>query len=161
MPTPSAPATGVGFHTRFHPVVLSGAVSFAATVVAIVILIIERNDLAAGPARQLALAGAAVALGGFVPPVVRWRRSNFAVHADGLHLLTGFLRVHRALFPHDTVQTVEVHSTMVGRALDYGTVRIIGTDGAYEELPRVARAEAFRDAALAAGSSSRRRRTTR
>jgi uncharacterized membrane protein YdbT with pleckstrin-like domain len=150
-----------GFQTRFHPVVLSGAMWFAATVAGIVTLIIVRNDLPAAPARQLALAGIVVAVLGFVPPIVRWRRSELAVTGEGLRVRTGLFRVHTTLLPHDRVEAVEARATVVGRLLDYGTVRIVGADGTYEELPRVARAAAFRDAALAAAPGSRRRRTPR
>jgi uncharacterized membrane protein YdbT with pleckstrin-like domain len=150
-----------GFQTRFHPVVLSGAIWFAISVAGVVALIIARNDLAAGPTRQLVAAGVLVALLGFVAPIVRWRRSELAVTSEGLRLRTGFLRTHTTLLPHDRVEAVEARATVVGRLLDYGTVRIVGSDGTYEELPRVARAAAFRDAALAASPGSRRRRAPR
>jgi len=149
------------FRTRFHPIVLSGAVTFALTVAGIVALIIVRNDLPAEPARQLALAGLVVALGGFVAPVVRWRRSELAVTGQGLRIRTGFLRAHTTVLPHEAVADVEARPTLLGRLLDYGTVRIVAADGTYEEVPRVARAEAFRDAVRAAAPGSRRRRPSR
>jgi uncharacterized membrane protein YdbT with pleckstrin-like domain len=150
-----------GFQTRFHPVVLSGAFWFAATVAGIVTLIIVRNDLAADPTRQLVLAGGVVALLGFVGPIVRWRRSELAVTGEGLRVRTGLIRTHTTVLPHDRIASVEARPTVVGRLLDYGTIRIVGADGTYEELPRVARAIAFRDAALAASPGSRRRRAPR
>lgn len=153
--------SGSGFRTRLHPVVLSGAVWFAISVAGVVTLIIVRNDLAAGPTRQLVLAGAAIAALGFVAPIVRWRRSELAVTAEGVRVRTGFLRVHETVLAHEAVDAVETSSTLVGRLLDYGTVRIVGADGTWEELPRVARAAAFRDAARAASPGSRRRRSSR
>ena len=58
------------------------------------------------------------------------------------------------------VEAIGVHQPLTGRLLGYGTLRLVGTGGTLEVFPRVARAEAVREAVLAQfseGSEARRR----
>jgi len=109
------------FRTRLHPVVFTGAVGFAAFVIGVAALVVVRNPLAPGTARTLLLGGLAVAAGGFVMPVLRWRRTEFAVTPRRLLATVGLLPARVVELRHGEA-AVEVEQTLGGRLLGYGTV---------------------------------------
>ena len=73
------PGERVVFRTRFHPVMFSGTVFFAACVAGIAALIVHRNELAPETVRILWLAAALTSVLACVSPYFRWRTSEFAV----------------------------------------------------------------------------------
>src|SRR5437660_2241638 len=102
------PEETVVFRTRLHPVVFAGTAFFAACVIAVVVLIVTRNDLPAESVRLLSLAGVAVALGSFVTPVLRWRTSEFAVTTSRVLVKIGLLSVHTLELMLPKVETIGV-----------------------------------------------------
>jgi len=46
------------------------------------------------------------------------------------------------------VEAIGVEQPLTGRLLGYGTLRLVGTSGTVEIFPRVARAEAVREAVV-------------
>lgn len=134
--------------TRLHPMVFSGAVTFAASVLAIVALIIHRNDLPPATVRQMWLVGAGLALLGFVGPFLRWRAAEFVVTPRRFVIRGGLFTVHTLDIPLARLQSIEVVGRrLAGRLLGYGTLRIVGPRGT-ETFVRVARPEVLRDAVL-------------
>jgi membrane protein YdbS with pleckstrin-like domain len=130
---------------RFHPMVFSGAVTFALSVIGIVALIVHRNDLPPATVRQLWLVGVALALLGFVTPYLRWRAAEFVVTSRRLVIRTGWRAAHAFDVPLARLEGLDVASPFVGRRLGYGTVRIASPRGV-ETFQRVADPEALRDA---------------
>jgi len=131
------------FRTRLHPVVFTGAVGFAAFVIGVAALVVVRNPLAPGTARTLVWGALAVAAGGFVMPVLRWRRTEFAVTPRRLLVTVGPLPARLVELRHG--EAVDVEQTLGGRLLGYGTV-VLG-DVAFH---RVARALVLQAAVLRA-----------
>ena len=131
----------VVFRTRLHPVVFSGAVGFAVFVLGVAALIVMRNPLTPATIRTLVWAAIGFAASGFVMPVLRWRRTAFAVTPRRFLVTVGVLPARMVEIRHgDTA--VDVEQTLGGRLLGYGTV-VIGDLA----IHRVARAVALREAA--------------
>src|SRR5215472_15165322 len=132
------PGESVVFRTRLHPVTFAGTAFFAACVIGIVVLVVNRNDLPADTVRLLWLAGIAIALGSFVTPVLRWYTSEFAVTNSRVLVKVGLVRAHTLELMLPKV-AIDVDPSIAGKLLGYGTLRIVGTDGTNEEFARVAR----------------------
>ena len=147
-----APGEEVVFRTRLHPVVFAGTAFFAVCVIGIAALIVARNELASGDVRLLWLAALAIAALSFVGPVLRWRRAEFAVTTRRVLVRVGLLRPHTVDVALPKPDAIAVEQPLLGRVLDYGTVRI-GRAGALDEFARVAHPDAFRAAVI--GQSSR------
>jgi membrane protein YdbS with pleckstrin-like domain len=140
-----APSEAVVFRTRLHPVVFGSPTLFAAFVIGVVVLVIARNELAAETVRLLWLAAAVIVAVSFVPPVLRWRSSEFAVTNRRVLARVGLLSPRIVEVPL-TRTAVGVVQGPWGRLLGYGTVRLAGKDGAVEVFARVARPAALREA---------------
>jgi uncharacterized membrane protein YdbT with pleckstrin-like domain len=138
----------VVFRTRLHPVILSGTVVFAAFVLLATTLIIRHNDLPPETDRRIALVGALIAAASLVPPLLRWRTSQFAVTNRRLLVKVGLLSVHTLEVLTSKVESIGVDQTMAGRLLDYGTLRVTGMGGSAEAFPLVAAPLALRDAVV-------------
>ncbi len=136
-----APDEGVLFQTRLHPMVFSGAASFAAFVFGVVMLVILRNDLPPGTVRTMLWVGAATAGMAFVAPALRWWHSGFAVTSRRVLVTGGLLWTTAIEVPHGD-GAVEVDQTLGGRLLGYGTLYL-----GRMPFPRVARAVTLCDEA--------------
>lgn len=138
---------GLVHRARFHPMVFSGAVTFALSVIGIVALIVHRNDLPPATVRQMWLVGVALALGGFVLPYLRWRVAEMVVTSRRLLVRPGLRSTRAFEVPLARLDAFDVGVPLVGRLLGYGTVRIAGPHGV-DTFQRVARPEALREAVL-------------
>lgn len=142
------PEERIIFRTRLHPVIFGSALSFAACVLGVVLLVVVRNDLPSETVRLLWLAGAAIAAASLVPPYVRWRTSEFAVTDRRVLVKTGLFSVHSLEVLLPKVEAIAVEQRFPGRLLGFGALRISGTGGTVEEFERVAHPDALRDAVV-------------
>ena len=152
------PGERVVFRTRFHPVMFSGTVFFAACVAGIAALIVHRNELAPETVRILWLAAALTSVLACVSTYFRWRTSEFAVTTRRVLVKVGLISVHTVELLLRKVEAIGVDQPLTGRLLGYGTLRLVGTGGRVEVFPRVARADAVREAVIAqfsGGSAAR------
>jgi membrane protein YdbS with pleckstrin-like domain len=145
-----APDEEVVARTRLHPVVFAGAAWFAAFVAGVTTLIVVRNALPREVVAQLWLAAAAAVAAGFVPPLLRRRSSEFAVTTQRLLVRLGVLPRTLEL-PLSEVERAEVHQTLGGRLLGYGTLHVAGRGDRLESFPRLAEPERLRQAMLRRG----------
>jgi uncharacterized membrane protein YdbT with pleckstrin-like domain len=78
---------------------------------------------------------------------IRWT-TEIAVTDKRIIYKRGFIRRHTVEMNMDKVATVDVDQSILGRLLDYGSIRIVGTGGAtgIERLDRVARPLSLRTA---------------
>jgi uncharacterized membrane protein YdbT with pleckstrin-like domain len=141
-----APDETVVLRTRLHPVVFGNAATFALFTVAVVVLIIARNDLAARTIGLLWLGAAGLVVVSSVPPVLRWRASAFAVTNRRVLAQVGIFSPRVIEAPLGRGGGVRIEQNMWGRLFDYATLALVGPDGAVESFPQVARAAALRDA---------------
>ena len=142
------PGERVVFRTRFHPVMFAGTVFFALCVVGVAALIVHRNALAPETVRLLWLGALLTIILSFVSPYLRWRTSEFAVTTRRVLVKVGLVSIHTVELLLPKVEVVGVDHPLTGRLLGYGTLRLVGTDGTVEIFPRVARAEAVREAVV-------------
>ncbi len=140
-----APDEAVVLRTRLHPVVFGNAVSFALFAVAVVVLIVTRNDLTARTIGLLWLGAAGIVAVSFVPPVLRWRAAAFAVTNRRVLAQVGIFSPRVIEAPLGRGAGVRLEQNMWGRLFDYATLALVGPDGAVESFPQVARAAALRD----------------
>lgn len=156
-----APDERVVYRTRYHPILFGGAVWFGVVVLAIVALIVHRNDLPVETVRLMWLVGVVVAASGFVTPFVRWRTSEFAVTTARVIAKTGLLSLHTVELLLSEVEAIAVDQSLAGRLLGYGTLRVVGTGGTDESFARVANPEALRATVLQQVPRGGRRRADR
>jgi uncharacterized membrane protein YdbT with pleckstrin-like domain len=142
------PGERVVFRTRFHPVMFSGTIFFAACVAGIAALIVHRNALAPETVRMLWVAALLTIVAAFVSPYLRWRTSEFAVTTRRVLVKVGLVSVHTVELLLPKVEAIGVDQPLTGRLLGYGTLRLVGTGGTVEVFPRVARAEGVREAVV-------------
>ncbi len=78
---------------------------------------------------------------------IRWT-TEIAVTDKRVIYKRGFIRRHTVEMNMDKVATVDVDQSILGRLLDYGSIRIVGTGGApgIEHLDRVAQPLSLRTA---------------
>src|SRR5207244_10666632 len=143
-----APGEQVVFRTRLHPVIFAGTAAFAAFVLAVVGLIVSRNELTARTVALLWLAGVIIAIGSLLPLYVRWQTSEFAVTDRRVLVKVGLLSVHTLELLLPKVEAIGVDQTIGGRLLGHGTLRIAGPGAPGETLGRVAQPQALRDAVV-------------
>jgi uncharacterized membrane protein YdbT with pleckstrin-like domain len=148
------PGESVVFRTRLHPVTFAGTAFFAACVIGIVVLVVNRNDLPADTVRLLWLSGIVIAVGSFVTPVLRWRGSEFAVTTTRVLVKVGLLSVHTLELTLPKIEVIGVDQPIAGRLLGYGTLRIVGPGGTVEEFARVANPDGLRQAVVRQSSRS-------
>ena len=142
------PGEQVIFRTRFHPVMFAGTGFFALCVVGVAALIVQRNALAPETVRLLWLAAFLTIIISFVSPYLRWRTSEFAVTTRRVLVKVGLVSIHTVELLLPKVEAIGVDQPFTGRLLGYGTLRLVGTGGTVEIFPRVARAEAVREAVV-------------
>jgi len=149
-----APDEAVVLRTHLHPVVFANAASFALFALAVVLLIVARNDLTARTIGLLWLGAAVIVAVSSVPPVLRWRSSAFAVTNRRVLAQVGSFspRVIEAALGRGT--GVRIEQNVWGRLFDYATLGLVGPDGAVESFPQVARARALRDATARRATAS-------
>ncbi len=145
------------FRTRLHPVVLGGALGFAAFLALAGALIVLHNDLTPTTNGLVALGTLALAIVGMVPSWLRWRTSLFAVTDARLKARVGLVPPRRVEIPLGGIEGVDVEETFLGRRLGYGRVLVAGRDGRIETFAPVASAAELRAALLAGGRGGRRR----
>ncbi|HSV06779.1 MAG TPA: PH domain-containing protein [Candidatus Binatus sp.] len=143
-----APGEHVVFRTRFHPVMFAGTLFFALCVVGVAALIVHRNALAPETVRLLWLAAVLTIIISFVSPYLRWRTSEFAVTTRRVLVKVGLVSIHTVELLLPKGEAIGVDQPLAGRLLGYGTLRLVGTGGTVEIFPRVARAEAVREAVV-------------
>src|SRR2546430_594217 len=149
-----APGEQVVFRTHLHPVIFAGTAAFAAFVLGVVGLIVSRNELTARTVALLWLAGVIIAIGSLLPLYVRWQTSEFAVTDRRVLVKVGLLSVHTLELLLPKVEAIGVDQTIGGRLLGYGTLRIVGTGGTVEEIARLPRPPALREAVVRQDSRS-------
>jgi len=142
------PGERVVFRTRLHPVMFSGTVFFALCVVGVAALIVHRNTLAPETMRLLWLAALGTIIVSFVSPYLRWRTSEFAVTTRRVLVKVGLVSIHTVELQLPKVEEVGVDHPFTGRLLGYGTLRLARKGDTVEIFPRVARAEAVREAVV-------------
>jgi uncharacterized membrane protein YdbT with pleckstrin-like domain len=78
---------------------------------------------------------------------IRWT-TEIAVTDKRIIYKRGFIRRHTVEMNMDKVATVDVDQSILGRLLDYGSIRIVGTGGAtgIERLDRIAQPLSLRTA---------------
>jgi uncharacterized membrane protein YdbT with pleckstrin-like domain len=141
-----APDEAVVLRTRLHPIVFGNAASFALFTLAVVLLIVARNELTARTIALLWLGAAGIVAVSSVPPVLRWRASAFAVTNRRVLARVGIFSPRVIEAPLGRGAGVRVEQNVWGRFFDYATLALVGPDGAMESFPQVARAAALRDA---------------
>jgi uncharacterized membrane protein YdbT with pleckstrin-like domain len=144
---------------RMHPIAFAGTVGFAAFVVGAAWLIVVRNELAGSTILQLWLAALGIVLIGFVSPVIRWRNAECLVTTRRVLLRAGLFRPRTLALRLPAIEDVGVEQSFGGRLLDYGTLQIVGSDGAVDVFAKVRCAQGVREAVLrqTRGTSGRRR----
>lgn len=86
---------------------------------------------------------------GVITAIHAWWRSfttEIAVTTTRVIYKTGFIRRHTVEMNMDKVESVDVDQSLMGRLLDYGSVRVRGTGASLERLDRVAHPLALRNA---------------
>src|SRR5262245_11309886 len=136
----------VVLRTRLHPVVFGNAASCALFTLAVVLLIVARNELTSRTIGLLSLGAAGVVAASCVPPVLRWRASAFAVTNRRVLAQVGIFSRRVIEVPLGRGAGVRIEQNLWGRLFDYATLGLVGPDGAIESFPQVARAAALRNA---------------
>ena len=108
----------------------------------------HRNALAPETVRLLWLAAVLTIIISFVSPYLRWRTSEFAVTTRRVLVKVGLVSIHTVELLLPKGEAIGVDQPLAGRLLGYGTLRLVGTGGTVEIFPRVARAEAVREAVV-------------
>jgi hypothetical protein len=148
----------VVFRARLHPVVLGWTAVFAACVLAVVALVVARNELSPSTVAMLWAAGIAVAVTSSVLPWLRWRAGEFVVTRRRLLARVGLRRVYTVELA--TVERVDVQERPWARLLGYGTLRMTERNGATDVFAGIRAPQALREAVLrqarAAGARPRR-----
>jgi uncharacterized membrane protein YdbT with pleckstrin-like domain len=86
---------------------------------------------------------------GLITALHAWWRSfttEIAVTTTRVIYKTGFIRRHTVEMNMDKVESVDVDQSLLGRLLDYGSVRVRGTGASLERLDRVAHPLGLRNA---------------
>jgi uncharacterized membrane protein YdbT with pleckstrin-like domain len=86
---------------------------------------------------------------GVITAIHAWWRSfttEIAVTTTRVIYKSGFIRRHTVEMNMDKVESVDVDQSLLGRLLDYGSVRVRGTGASLERLDRVAHPLALRNA---------------
>ena len=148
----------VVFHTRLHPIVFGGTVTFAAFVIGVTALIVVRNDLPSSTVLLLWLAAAGIIVASFAPPLLRWRASTFTLTNRRVLARTGLFRAHLLEVPWGRLEALEVEQSLAGRALGYGTLRVAEKRGPVEVFQRVGGVVELRAAAARHAPGSARAR---
>lgn len=145
------------FRTGLHPVVFVGASTMAAFVAVATMFVVRNNDLTLGTSVEVALVGGALTLASIVPTLVRWMGARFVVGDRGVSGRVGWLRPHVVDLTWDDIEDVDLEQTAIGRALGYGTVKLLTAAGIVDGFVHVAHApglvSAVRDRLRARGRS--------
>jgi membrane protein YdbS with pleckstrin-like domain len=108
----------VRVHSRPHAAVLAGPLARSGLLgIAGAVLVFAGWPYSVGGAAALALAAASA-----LRAVWSWERTRILVTDERLVVLEGTLRRREAAIPLARVGAVEVEQSLLGRALDYGTV---------------------------------------
>ncbi|MGB6534892.1 MAG: PH domain-containing protein [Xanthobacteraceae bacterium] len=132
---------------RLSWIVYHRAIAFV--LIGVVLVILER--LYSDEAWLIVGTGAVLAVAAMVSAIhawfIRWT-TEIAVTDKRVIYKCGFVRRHTVEMNMDKVATVDVDQSILGRLLDYGSIRIVGTGGApgIERLDRVARPLSLRTA---------------
>lgn len=79
---------------------------------------------------------------------VQWT-TEFAVTDRRIIYKRGFINRHTAEMHMDKVESVKVDQSILGRMLDYGTIRVLGTGHGIEDIQRIASPLELRNAITA------------
>jgi membrane protein YdbS with pleckstrin-like domain len=142
---PSAPSI-VRAHP--HPAFFGGAVGYTLFVTLVVVLLIVHNDLPPATEWRIVVYGIAVALLGWVGPLLRWQMAWVDLDERRLRWSVGIVRRHRLESDLDCLQALDVEQGTVGRWLGYGALRAVDEAGVEHAFPPVGHVAAFRAAAM-------------
>jgi len=131
---------------RTHPHVafFGGAVGFTAFVALVVALLIRHNDLPAATNWHFVYYGLAVAVSGWIGPLLRWRAAWVDLDEQRLRWSVGLFRPRRLESQLDRLQAFVVEQSPAGRWLGYATLRAVDEQGAEHAFPAVGHVGAFR-----------------
>jgi hypothetical protein len=87
-----------------------------------------------------------------VPPLVYAGSTELVVTSLRIVAKRGLIRRRTFEMLHKKVESIEVHQSLAGRVLGYGTLVLHGTGGGIEAIPTIRRPLQFRNAAMAAQS---------
>ncbi len=82
----------------------------------------------------------------FIAPLVARATSEFAVTNRRVIIKVGLVSRRTVELNLETVESIGVEQTVLGRILGYGTIVVVGTGGTREPFPRIADPMAFRRA---------------
>ena len=164
MPTSPEEGTSAGgavFRTRLHPVSCAGAAVLGLLFLSVTALIISHNSLSAATTARVGGAGVALALVSVFGPVIRLARSCVLLTGNRLLVRLSLLSKRPRAARLEEIDHVEVHSTWLGGAFDYGTLVLSGGDSRRAVLRHVSRAKALGSAIERQRTSTRRPRAAR
>jgi len=86
----------------------------------------------------------------FIAPLIQRSTSEFAVTNRRLIVKLGLISRRTVELNLSKIESIEVHQTVFGRLLDYGTISVNGTGGTLESFNAIAQPLEFRRAVLQA-----------
>jgi hypothetical protein len=127
------------FRTRLHPMAFSGAAGMTLCIGLAVFLLIRHNDLPVSTEVKIAFVGAALALMGALPAILRWRHTALVLTERRLLVSAGGFRRRELEIPLGPA-VLEQEAGLSGRLLDHGTVLMTAPDGQLSSVAHVAHA---------------------
>jgi hypothetical protein len=142
----STPGGSVVFRTRLHPVSCAGAATLGLSLLGVTALIIRHNSFTPAVAAQVAGVGGGLAVASLVGPLMRLVRSCVVLTGNRLLVRLSMLPRRPRAARLEDIEHVEVHSTWLGGAFDYGTLVLRGGGSEQAVLRHVSRAKALSSA---------------
>lgn len=80
----------------------------------------------------------------FIAPLIHKATDEFAITNKRVIIKTGLISRKTFEMNHSKIESVNVDQGILGRILDYGTIRIIGSGGTRESFPQISHPLVFR-----------------
>lgn len=134
---------------KLHWIVFGQAI---ALLVAGIVVLVFAQTLTTKTAQLITYAGWAIlafaALSAFQAWFERWI-TELAITSNRVVYKRGFLRRYTVEMNMDKVETVNVDQSLLGRLLDYGSIRVLGSGQGIEHLEKIADPIRLRNAIIA------------
>ena len=130
-------AGGAAIRARPHWIHFSGALGFALFVALVGTLLVRHNDLPRATDLRVVAWCLAIAVLGFVGPLLRWRRTLIEV-GDGIaRCSAGVFRPRSVSVDLGRARMANVEQSLLGRVFGYGQVRVVDADGVEHLFPPI------------------------
>jgi uncharacterized membrane protein YdbT with pleckstrin-like domain len=139
----------VAYRSGLHWIVLLRSMIVAAVLALLgAVMLVEASQVNGTQSRQIVSAAGVIAIVigaiDLLAAMIRRSGAEFAVTNKRIILKRGVIRRSSEEIFLRQVESVIVEEGMLGRALDYGTIRVRGTGGTPEPYPNIAHAQEFR-----------------